>query len=400
MKKVIKNVGLLDIRNATEESINNIERISNVGSVIYSRETAHFMTKLNFGNLGSSMEVPKDCKILTGQVEINKGYMSQLKEPLSLLITGQVIFKNDMDPEDIENGFKSLQIVGQVFCPEKLMSVIQSKGNITGQIFSYADKAKILIGKIKLDEHFLNSLDENTSLFITGKMEILDEISHELLDKKIKNIQLIGKGVAKEEYAEIFNRKLENRTACKIEIIPEGFTYLAQGISLNRLNIKRFDNAMLYCPQGIIIDADLKVEELKAHISEIIARDGIVCREDMADAAISLCKDPLARILTYKNRLVLIEEEYMLTHEELEYSTEGITFIVKGELHIDMNIDPGLLSERIDCIDNFGEITVSKKHYGIIQNKIRTREGELINRDVHEEASDDNTMGNVGYLTL
>ena len=49
-KKIIGNVGILDMRTATEESIDRIAKIGNVGSILCSPETKQYVTKLQIGN--------------------------------------------------------------------------------------------------------------------------------------------------------------------------------------------------------------------------------------------------------------------------------------------------------------------------------------------------------------
>ena len=44
MSQRIGNVGLLNLVNATEESVKGIERIENVGLVLYGKENAHLLT--------------------------------------------------------------------------------------------------------------------------------------------------------------------------------------------------------------------------------------------------------------------------------------------------------------------------------------------------------------------
>lgn len=61
MKQKIGNVGLLDLRHATEESIKGIESINNVGVVFYHKENAHLLSSLSIGNIGKSIELPEGC---------------------------------------------------------------------------------------------------------------------------------------------------------------------------------------------------------------------------------------------------------------------------------------------------------------------------------------------------
>ena len=64
MSRIIENVGMLDLTQATEETVTSIERIGNVGLVIYRAETAHLLTLLkNAGNIGKTIEIPEDTVI-------------------------------------------------------------------------------------------------------------------------------------------------------------------------------------------------------------------------------------------------------------------------------------------------------------------------------------------------
>ena len=53
--KIIGNVGTLDLRTATAETVAQIQRIGNVGIVLYTPETAGLILRLNLGNVGASM---------------------------------------------------------------------------------------------------------------------------------------------------------------------------------------------------------------------------------------------------------------------------------------------------------------------------------------------------------
>ena len=109
--KVIGNVGHLDLRNASEESVAEIRRIGNVGAIIYSPETAHLIQRLNIGNVGSTLVVPKHTKVATGQTKFDRSYPGSLKEPISLLLVGQLIVEPEVTVEDIEKCVEALYVV-------------------------------------------------------------------------------------------------------------------------------------------------------------------------------------------------------------------------------------------------------------------------------------------------
>jgi len=100
--KVIGNVGILDLRNATETSVAEISRIGNVGAVLYSRETAGLVTGLNIGNVGTSVEVSPDASIVTGLVVFTRDVFKGQEAPLDLVVAGPVVVNPDVPAEDIE----------------------------------------------------------------------------------------------------------------------------------------------------------------------------------------------------------------------------------------------------------------------------------------------------------
>ncbi|MDQ1329059.1 MAG: hypothetical protein QG641_2348 [Candidatus Poribacteria bacterium] len=137
-KKNIGNVGVLDIRKATEESIASIGYIGNIGLLIYSPETAKFILRLNTGNVGGTMEAPPDAKFITGQEEISRDYFKNQKTPLSIAVMGELMVHPDIPIEDIENGLAELRVMGEIYYPEHLASVMGSKlRNITGKSHDY-----------------------------------------------------------------------------------------------------------------------------------------------------------------------------------------------------------------------------------------------------------------------
>ena len=395
MGKVIGNVGLLDLTTSSEESINEIEQIGNVGMLIYSRETARLASKINIMNLGASEEVPEDCKFISGQVEIDRNYFQNIKSPVSLLLAGQITIKQDVSKEDIENGIKYLSISGQVMCPEKLIGVLQSKcSKINGQLLPYSNNHFISTGKLNIDISFLKATENSVSLLLIGKMTMLDDIPEALFNEKVESINIIGKALVREEYLEMFKRKLRSGSNCKIQVVPRGYSYIADDLKLDTMSIKRFDHAKIYTVGMLQISGDITLELLKNHIEKIQTKDVIVCRKELKEPVFELCDDVTVQICDYSGKVYIIDGEHTLTQSELKYTPEDITYIVRGELTINDDVSPDLMFQKIEHIDNLGDIFCSGEQCGLVQVKLRTSQGDVISKDGHTGNS------NMGYLKL
>lgn len=394
MGKVIENVGVLDLTSADLESVNDIEKIFNVGVLIYSPSNAPVVSKLNIQNLGASMEVPAGCKLLQGQIEIDQNYLNGIEESLSFLILGQAIIKQDVQKEDIEKKISELYLAGQLLCPEKLLGIVQSKcSKINGEILPYANDYSIRIGKFSMNNQFLKTIDKPVSLVLVGKTSMIDKLDEKLFDEKIENIHTVGRVIIKEEYLEIFNKKSKDLNKCRMQVIPAGYTYVKEDIHLDAVSIKRFDHACLYTDGMICFTEDVTPELLKNRIEKIYAADAIVCRRELKEAVYGICDNPSARICDYSGRVFLVDGERRLTQTELKYIPGPVTYIVHGTLTVNSDISPEVFMEKVEYIDNFGEIICDNETCGLINTKLRVSEGDMLD---HTNGGD----SNIGYLKL
>ncbi len=128
MNQRIGNVGLLNLINATAESIKGIEKIENVGMVLYRQGNAQLLTKMNIGNIGSSVEVPEGYRYLNGMLNLDVSFLESIVEPVKLVVNGIVIISRDVQADQLKADQLSLIVNGNVYCPAHLTG--HSRSNI------------------------------------------------------------------------------------------------------------------------------------------------------------------------------------------------------------------------------------------------------------------------------
>lgn len=398
-KRKIDNIGVLDIRSATEQTIGEIAKIGNVGTVISSPETSHLLSKISIGNLGSSVVLTKDYEMFTGKLELTSEYLGKLSKPLYLYVTGKLFIRENVLIEDIEKGIGGLIITGKILCPEKLTPVVQSKiVNQTGKFVSYPGDACFISGPCVLTDSFLRSLKPASNLFIDGKLKAIGNIDKRLIEEKIEKIEVAGKAIIDEQYSEIMNQKI--KTSAKIEVVPQGCVFLEDELTIDSISIKKFSNARLHTDSMITFKDDVRPEMLQSRIISIKTTGLIVCGEDLREPIVNICEGFSTTVLYHSGKHITVEDEYELDASELEFSEGKITIMVMGELAIGADVAPELLLSKIEFIDNFGEITADPRQIGAIKNKLRTNKGEIINNKKVENADDDVSLSNAGYLKL
>lgn len=400
----IGNVGVLDIREATLESIEDIEKIANVGMVIYSPNTRAFLTKLNILNMGTSIEVPDSYKFINGEMEITADLLSGALEPLSLLVNGELFIKSDVTVENFEQKIDKLVVNGEIFCPKSLLPILYAKlQEVNGEIVSYNENASIYRGSQTIDNSFLQVLNPKSHVIVMGKATINEDIDADLFDEKIDKLEILGKLVlANPKLLDSVNKKLENRERTAIEILQlDDFIKVEGDVTIDSLSIRKFNNSKVAFQDSVRFDEDVTEDVLKKHIQKIRTKGTIICKKELKSAILDLLEDINVNILTYSEKLIINQSEHRMTKEELKYLPKGLTIINHGLLHINEDIPPEMLLEKLEFLDNFGEILAGPEQYGVIMTRVRTQQGMIQSTEKQSGAEQGKKrIGNIGYLKL
>jgi len=412
--KVLGNIGVLDIRKATEESVANIKRIGNVGTLLHTPETTALISRLNIGNLGNSIELPAegDVKLLTGQVVFGSDYFAHQTTPSILCITGQTIVHPEIPAEDIETGLEALVVIGQVVCPEHLLGAIQSKlRNILGQTqtYTYTQSSRLTIGALTLDENYLRSLDDGAELVVIGNLNLPQVLDNVLFERKVQRIQVTGKIVCREENAQVLFAQLDDKTGKpNVTTIPTGFEVVGKQLVLDADLLKALPSQKLYCTKWVQIEKDVTEEVLDSCLEALIAKDFVICPAALKEVIARKCNMLETDVLFYEGELWLVDDELTLFASRFDYLEGKATLIVFGELTLADDVEPQVLIEQLAKVHNFGEISCTPQQMGAIQSLLGVKDGELIDstpRETKKDAVDEEDekpggMGNVGYLSL
>lgn len=400
--RTLSNIGVLDLRSASEESVAGISRVGNVGLVLYSQENAGLVARLNIGNLGASIEAPADAQVLTGQVAFSRDYFKNQATPLNLVVTGQLIVHPDVPAEEIEAGLGGLIISGQLICPEHLAGTIHSKiSHLSGQEITYTQCPRIAVGKVSLDENYLKSLDDASELVVIGKLTLPQVLPNELLGEKIQRIQVIGKITCHEENVQILLARMDEKSGVtKVETIPTGFELVERPLILDADLLEALPARKLYCASRVQVDRGVDAETLDNALEALVAKDLVICPMVLKNVIYRKCNMLETRVVLYEGELWLVEDEHTLLRSRFDHLEGKATLVVFGELTIAPDVDPQVLEERLAKVHNLGTITCTPEQMGAIEARLGLSKGELVDSTQPTGEEKIEGIGNVGYLKL
>ncbi|MDQ0975082.1 hypothetical protein QFZ31_004960 [Neobacillus niacini] len=401
MSQRIGNVGLLNLVNATEESIKGVERIENVGLVLYGKDNAHLLTRLNIGNIGSSLEVPSGYRLYNGVLNLDQNYLSSIVEPVLLLVNGVVIIDWNVQPDQIQAGNLNLMVNGKVYCPGHLSGVSGSmltKNN--GAVETYhSAPPRLENGKFTLTNSFLQSVDEPLFLVVNGLLTFAQDLNLDLFNEKINKLEVNGKIEIFETQEAYLYKKAASLTTCKVEVIPAGYEVLGKPLRLNGRSIRRFQQKKWFTNKPVIIESDVSREMLTKAVEKIHSTSVIICHEEVEDLVYERLSLMETEVLSYKNNFILIEGEEIWSNDQFLALDQPATFIVNGQLVLDRDVSEEVLRSKVSTLDILGEVVVrEKKQKGVLQNIIRLNTGTVEEEKGKEETGA--TLQNIGELSL
>ncbi len=377
--KVISNVKVLDLREATEESVARIARVENANIVLYTSKTAGLLQKLKIGKANLTVKVPDVANVqrVVGRTIINRDYFKDRATPSYLLVIGQIVVEPDVPAEEIERGLTGMIVTGQLLCPENLAGLLQSKAQeVVGQTATYPALDQVKIGSLILDERYLDALEDGTELAVTGALTAPDVLPNQLLEQKLGLLYVRGEIVCHEENAQTLQARLHS--ACgKLKIVPAGYRLVEKPILLDNALLGALPVDGLYCSERVHIDAEVTAETLSKSLRGLICEEIVLCPAALTSVLPKIC-DPLQnQIVFYEGQLWLVEDEENLQTSNFEHLEGKATLVVFGHMTVDPEIAPAVLAERLSKVHNLGHIECTPAQMGAIKSRLGLQSGML-----------------------
>lgn len=394
MKKLIKNVVMLDLRTATLESISGLT-IDNAVTVFVTPSTKPLISQINFGNLVKLIEIPDNMTISKSNGNIVMGGNPSLNEygaNVFKMINGNLLIKNNIPEELFLKLFEHGGVInGNVTMPDYLSpAFFSSKISFNGNVQVYPSDSTLFETNIKINNGFLNGLARNSKVTVIGSVDIAEDTNPELFEDIISELVVFGNVLMHENISEMFY-KAAKRYA-QVTILPNTYKLYNSDITITPSNLLSFKNKKLYTKGNVIFDGDLTENQI-SQCDFSIKTEGIVfCPEKIAQTVFD--KVITDKFQTYSSYLFTINDSYNLTAPELEMETD-ISYLVNGELVIAEELNVDLIVKKISEIFLYGAITCSNAtQKSAINKKIKINEGDVnvpSNEPEEPEPANDNS---------
>jgi hypothetical protein len=124
---IIENVGVLNLKDVTEEDIERIKGIKNVGLIIAPKELMGKISAKITENVGVTVPYIEGMRLYVGETSIGASTLENLEEPVDILQAGRLVFEKDVTPELILSKVKSFRNYGKTEVPSNAHGALMAK---------------------------------------------------------------------------------------------------------------------------------------------------------------------------------------------------------------------------------------------------------------------------------
>jgi len=399
----VKNVNILDLRKTTKETFDKIGFIKNANLILVSPETAGYLPGIPAKNINTVAEIPPDIEIQTcmSRVTINASYLSSIPSPRFLLVMGRMLVEPDAPPELIDAKLDGMVIMGKLICPESVAGLMQSKAKLLmGRTTTYPLDSVLVADSLILDDTFLNTLDDGSQLVVAGSLRVVDDVSSELIEQKIRALHAHGSILCRQEYALAIKAKLVGSR--DMTVIPAGHRLVEGALTLDELTLQTLENEKLFCMGDVVIDSDVDSQALDRAISKLGTLGIILCPSTLKEILKTKCDMLDNRVVLYEGTVWYVDDDRQLLPDQFNYIDGLMTIVVRADLKIASDVSPETILERIHKIHNLGDIICQPEHVPAIETRLGIREGDITTPKAEEAEETDKgpSIGNANVLVL
>lgn len=401
MKTRIKNVAVLDMRNATEERVEQIECIENAALIITSPTSSALVPKMRIRNVASIVEVPDRAEVLTVN-GVHTLTISDDMPPLFLMINGVLEVSPETAPEAISRQVVGGYINGKIIASASQLAALMAKGvNVNGKSLGYPDGARLRVTKDPLTA--AEALAQKGPIYLGSRVRIEDG-AVETLDAA--GIVLYGDSgaIISQSAAEMFYRIWSG--SGKVLTIPEGYALMEgdqqfDGLTVRRLRGKRFVD-------GDIVLTDAVTADALAGLESLMLTGRLFAPEAALDRVLDVLEgDP--ELFPYTGTLMRISGKETLS-ADIGMLPERVAIVVDGVLSIAPEASPEALRMRISLLFVGGVVTMTAAQQAALR-AVTVSEGhvEIADNDDNSDEDEDEewanedgsiVIGNSAYFVL
>ena len=355
---VIKDVFMLDLRNADAGKLAGISRIEDVAMLVAGDDTD--LGGIQIKNCAAVVRIPKDVRmtLMNGKAELG---VSDMSGRMYIIVNGVFVISPEVTPELLKEHCAGMMVNGTLRCSRSVSNAHSGMGaQINGSTEAYPDGAIL-----RLDEDFV--LDADTAgaaapgLYAVSSLRVLYAAAIDTARER--GLSFFTDAMVCREELRASAMELLRDCSPDVTLVPKGFEYVGELSDIDRLRARRL-RGQVFAQGNVKLGKDVKPQDLKG-LKALYIDGTLSMTEEQFDALADVDMDCESLKLSYAGDIE-VHDNYTLSADALETLEGSHRLIVHGNVKLEEDVTAQLVQEKISELIVDGNIIASKALLGVL----------------------------------
>ncbi len=199
-RKVVVN-GTLDLRGVPADQVATMKKLVVNGVLLVDEENRSALSGVKTTVKGTTVVAEPDTRvIMQSDIQFSRATLESMPPAQKLVIIGaNIYFHPEVPPALVEEKLAETRIVGIVIACESVHGALMGRAEITGVSVVLEDGVRSVVrstGHNEITEDYLSRLEDGSTYVTIGTTTISDDVTEDLLSRKIAAYHNVGKTVA------------------------------------------------------------------------------------------------------------------------------------------------------------------------------------------------------------
>ena len=346
MKRMNINASIVDTRKVQEDTLSQFDAVSINGAILITSPAARAMMARHNVQINCSKSIDLDDETTLNTLN-GKTTFTGRNTPNGrqyLLINGTLTITPDAG--DALRQYMGMSINGTVYCPDFLGTVLASKADLNGKLYTYPEGAVLLKNNAVLDKAF--ALRAESRLYWAAKRLIAvdEELDGEELAAKGARF-MVPEAYVSESLADSLAPLFDADT--RMVVLPDGTSVVQDDLTLNAAGLRRYGDSLLVLGD-LYLTADCA--EALGDLEYLQVEGDIYLPEDMADALDAVTETVLDGEVFYLPGKPLFGKLKMTVDKNLlDAFPDGLTLVACPKVYLADDLTPADVLEHLSLFD-------------------------------------------------
>ncbi len=390
----IHNIGVLDIRQATDEILESCKSIVNIGFLLGTETTLKKLQPCELADIGLTLRVPDDVPlVLRDQAfTIDDAYLNSLTEPTMILVNGNCLFQTE-NLDSLDNKLYDILVNGNTYCPSSIKGKLSTMGRFNGRMIAFEPGATFIDKTLNLTESLLFRLPQKTS---TPKLRAMDPKLTANVET-FESIEVLDSCWIERGLFQTWRDKLQVDFSTELQLLDAPIRYHHSDETMQIQELSNISESTLAVDGTLTILGE--IPDLSLNVKAICC-DTLRAKESTIEELKPLLA-PGVSVETLESNKKKNHGKMVLTATQLTSLDAPMSMKNYGALVFDESVTPEIVKKGIAQIENYGVVKGPEAILTILAEKTVKNYGKLKPLEMNLAAKTETyTYENIGYLVL